>query len=361
MNGLGDASIWTGTYLASEALRLMATGSADARAEILSVVKTLDLAFHVSGEPATLARIVRPAGANPGFSLPDLNCANSSEVHCNVAYGGQNYDYYGHISRDQYQGFMLGMTLAYDALTSADEATRGIIRADIVALVKELMTERTVNATITYQGIPIPATLTMRFVVLNHAEMPGGKVAINLDTSDNGEGSGMSGLQEFTPDLADVIHQVPGLSFFPSIPRSSSAMMLASFFRDALDVTNGVDASKTDRDAILTYYTSHSGTGGNITDWLNIAKEWSFTDNCGDGYFANNIAMEPMYNLARLEDDPARKALIQNQILGGPMWTAFATTKNSFFTFITAANVSSVGSSSAPADAMTQLAQFPAP
>ena len=361
MNGLGDASIWTGTYLASQALRLMATGSADARAEILGVVKTLDRAFHVSGEPATLARIVRPAGGNPGFALPDLNCANSSEVHCNVAYDGSNYDYYGHISRDQYQGFMLGMTLAYDALTSADEDTRAIIRNDIVALVKELMKDRTVDANITYQGVPIPVTLTMRFVVLNHAEMTGGKVAINLDTADNGQGSGMYGLQEFTPDLADIVRQLPGLSFVPSIPRSSSAMMLASFFRDALDVTDGIDASKADHDAILAYYTGHTGTGGNVTDWLNIAKQWTAGNDCGDHYYANNIAMEPMYNLARLEDDPSRKALVQNQILGGPMWTAFSTTKNSFFTFITAANVSSVASTSAPADAMSELAQFPAP
>src|SRR5262249_25421179 len=101
----------------------------------------------------------------------------------------------------------------------------------------------------------------------------------NLDAANDDSGTGMTGLQEFTPDLADIVHQLPGLSFVPSIPRSSSAMMLASFFRDALDVTNGVDASKADHDAILAYYTGHTGTGGNVTDWLNIAKGWSFSDN----------------------------------------------------------------------------------
>lgn len=361
MNGLWDGAIWTGTYLASQALRLMATGSADARAEIVKLVRTMDLMFHVSGEPATLARYVKKSSDAPGYALPDMNCSDTIEVHCGVTYSGTQYDYYGHISRDQYQGVMLGMTLAYDALTSADEDTRAIIRNDIVAFVKELMTERTVPASITYQGVTIPTTLKLRFVVLNHAEMPGGKVSANLDAANSSDGTGMTGLQEFTPDLADIVHQLPGLSFAPSIPRSSSAMMLASFFRDALDVTNGVDASKADRDAILDYYLHHSGTGGNVDDWLTIAKKWSFTDNCGDGYYANNIAMEPMYNLARLEDDPARQALVQNQILGGPMWNAFKTTKNAFFSFITAANVASVAATSAPSDAMTQLATFPEP
>ncbi|HEX7664991.1 MAG TPA: hypothetical protein VF407_10780, partial [Polyangiaceae bacterium] len=126
-HGIGDSSIWTGTYLASEALRAMATGSKDAHDEIVRVVKTLDLFFHVSGEPATLSRFVRETGANPGYSLPDLDCANTTEMHCNVTYMGKQYDALGHISRDQYQGFMLGMTLAYEALGSEDEDTRAVI------------------------------------------------------------------------------------------------------------------------------------------------------------------------------------------------------------------------------------------
>ncbi|HEX7665321.1 MAG TPA: hypothetical protein VF407_12440, partial [Polyangiaceae bacterium] len=103
----------------------------------------------------------------------------------------------------------------------------------------------------------------------------------------------------------------------------------------------------------------HSGTGGNVDDWLKIAKAWSASNDCGDHYYANNIAMEPMYNLARLEDDAGRKAIIDGT-LGGAMWNAFKTTKNSFFTFITAANVSAIDPA-AVTSAMTELAQFPAP
>ena len=36
-----------------------------------------------------------------------------------VTYEGAQYDYIGHISRDQYQGVMLGYALAYEALGEA--------------------------------------------------------------------------------------------------------------------------------------------------------------------------------------------------------------------------------------------------
>ena len=116
--------------------------------------------------------------------------------------------------------------------------------------------------------------------------------------------------------------------------------MLASFFRVALRVTDGVPAAAKDRADILAYYTGHSGEGGNVSDWLAIAKQWTDGGSCGSGYYANNIAMMPMYDLARLEDDVARKQTIRSEILGTKMWPAFAKTKNSFFSFIYAANTS---------------------
>lgn len=355
---LGDSSIWTGTYLAAEALRLEATGSSDARANVKTLVAASHVMMTVTGTAGLLARYARKSSTTLPFTTPDLDCTND-EVQCNVAYGGTNYDYIGHISRDQYQGIMMGYAIAYEALGDIDEDTRAVIRGDVVALVKELMKDRSVPVALTYKGIALPVkTITMRFAVMDPALLSSsGAVTVILDPTD-GHSAELDGVQEFTPDLGDIAKQI--VSIAPSIPRPSSAIMLASFFRDALLVTSGIASSKSDYDAILAYYTGHSGTGGNISDWLNIIEQWSYSDDCGDSYFSNNITMEPMYNLARLEDDPTRKAAIQGTVLNGLLWPAYVNTKNSFFSFIYASNYSSAAAS-VPTSAATQLAQFPAP
>jgi hypothetical protein len=211
-----------------------------------------------------------------------------------------------------------------------------------------------------YKGIPLPvANVNLRFVVTSTSEMEGGRLTIDLDPS-NAKAAEMFGFQEFTPDLADIVHQLPALGIVPPILRSSSAIMLASFFRVALKVTEGVPAAKADHDAILAYYTSHAGTGGNASQWLAIAKQWSDNPGCGDGYYANNITMEPMFNLARLEDDPGRSSIVKTDILKSLLWPAYVNTKNVFFSFIYA-GVSSGVDPSVTTSAAAQLAQFPPP
>ena len=198
-----------------------------------------------------------------------------------------------------------------------------------------------------------------RFVVVHQAELVNGALDLRVDTNNTGD-SEMYGFQEFAPDLADLVREIPAFAWVPSLPRPSSAIMLASFFQVALHVSDGVAAHKNRRDAILAYYTGHAGKGGNVHDWLTIAQGWSAGTGCGGNYYANNITMMPMYDLARLETDPSRKTLIVDQILGAKLWPAFANTKNVFFSFIYAG-----ARSGAPAnvvsDATAQLAQFPAP
>jgi hypothetical protein len=354
---LADSAIWTGSYLAAEALRLRATGSSDARANVRNLVQTIHLAFKVSGEPATLARFVAPGGQRPAYATPDLDCTNTQEMHCGVTYNGTQYDYLGHVSRDQYQGVMLGYAIAYEALTDADADVKQTIRDDVVALVKELMTERSIPLIVNYNGIAFPvATANLRFVVLDHLEMLNGGIELDFSSSS----TELYGFQEFTPDLADIIHQIPGLTWVPSIPRASSAIMLASFFQVGMLVTKDVPASANDYNTIQSYYLTHPLPGGSINDWLGVAKQWSDTSTCGQSYFANNITMEPMYNLARLETDPTRQATIQGTILNTTMWPDFVNTKNSFFSFIYAANEATVDPSVVP-NAVTQLSEFPAP
>ncbi|MBI3180755.1 MAG: hypothetical protein HYZ28_01285 [Myxococcales bacterium] len=359
MDGIGDSAIWTGTYLAAEALRFQATGAPDARANALELIDTLHLWFNVSGSPGYLARFAIKSGTPVPFQIGDLDCT-VERVHCGVQHQGISYDYIGHVSRDQYQGVLLGYALAYEALSADDEAARKLIREDVVELVKELMAERTVPLRITLNGLPLsPTNVKARFIVVNSAEMKNGALdlRVNLSKPDDSE---MYGFQEFSPDLADLIREIPGLGWVPNVPRPSSAVMLASFFRVALRVTENVPAHQADRAAILAYYTSHSGKGGNATDWLTVAKQWSSsTSGCGGTYYSNNITMQPLYNLARLEDDPTRKAEAIG-ILTGKMWPVFSTTKNPFFSFIYAGVAPSPDPLAAPS-ALAQLSQFLAP
>lgn len=361
LGGLGDSSIWTGTYLAAEAMRLRETGSAEARANVISLVETLHLWFNVSGAPGNLARFVAPTGAPEPPVLGDLDCA-SDRVHCGVSYDGAQYDYIGHISRDQYQGVMLGYALAYEALGEHDEATRALIRDDVVELVNELMTERTVPMLLTWNGSPLgPFDIDMRFVVLNPDEMEEGAVQLIVDTDDYSS-SEMFGFQEFIPELADIIHQFPPpLSWWPTIPRSGSAVMLASFFQIAMLVTDGVPGFEDEHDAFVDYYENNSGDhGGNVDDWLEIAKLWSYSGECGASYYANNIVMEPLYNLARLESDPTRRQVVLDDVLDARMWAEHQGTKNSFFYFIYAGTYASA-SADIGEEGAAQLSGFPPP
>lgn len=360
LGGLGDSAIWTGTYLAAEALRLQQTGAADARANVIDLVETLHLWFNISGQPGLLARYVAPTGGGHPVALYDLDCA-AFRAHCNVSYGGQSYDYLGHISRDQYQGVMLGYALAYEALGSQDEATRALIRDDVVEFVGELMTERTVPMSVIYNGqAPVNFDVTMRFTVLAPDEMNNSRVELIVD-SNNTEASEMYGFQEFIPNLQDVLGQMPLIGgLVPSLPRSGSGVMLASFFQVGLLVTDGVAGFENDHATMADYYENHAGQGGNVDDWLSIASLWLYNGDCGGSYYANNIVAEPMYNLARLESDPARRAIIVNDILHGRLWAEHQGTKNSFFYFMYAANYPNADAAIGPEGA-AQLAGFPPP
>jgi hypothetical protein len=359
MDGIGDSAIWTGTYLAAEALRLIETGEPAARANVVAAVQTLHLWFNVSGDPGVLARFAKLSSATVPYVIGDLQDCVSASNHCGVPYDGDSYDYIGHISRDQYQGVMLGYSLAYQALSAQDEPTRELIRGDVVELVQELMTDRTVPISITLDGVTIPQfDADLRFVVLCTREMVNGALQFVVDTNDVSSAE-QWGFQEFTPDLKDILKQIPIIGpNLPAIPRASSAIMLASFFRVAMQVTDGVAAYADARAAIIDYYLNHAGEGGNVNDWLDVAKLAGPDNACGDHYFGANITMEPMYNWARLEDDPGRQQTIRQDVLGAAWWPKFVNTKNCFFSFIYAGNTPGYDPA-VVTSAVTQLSGFP--
>jgi hypothetical protein len=358
VNDSGDSALWTGTYLAAEAARLQATGAADARANVRRIAGIIHDLLHVSGSPGNLARWATKTGTGFTFDIPDYKCSDT-RVHCGVQYDGQSWDYIGHVSRDQYQGVMLGAALAYDALGPQDDDVRDVLRADVVTLVKELMTERLVNVSILLNGTRLPASMVhARFIVVNPAEMVNG--ALDLEVNTSGGSDEMYGFQEFSPDLSDLIHELPLLSWVPPLPRPSSAIMLASFFNVALHMTTDRPQDQADHDSIFSYYTTHSGTGGNISDWLTIAKMWTPDTGCSQAYYGNNITMQPLYNLARLEQDPLRGPDIRDTLFAQKLWPTYAPTKNPFFSFIFAGTASSP-QPQVVSSAAAQLLQFPPP
>lgn len=135
LEGFGDSTIWTGTYLASQALRYYVTRDAQARTNAINMVNTLSGHLHVTGAPGYIARYwgsqTSPAYQGDAWCDGQERCFHIEEGE----YAGDFW--WGETSRDQYTGWFLGMSLAYDLVD--DEPMRAKIRADVRAVVDMLM------------------------------------------------------------------------------------------------------------------------------------------------------------------------------------------------------------------------------
>lgn len=353
-----DSAIWTGTYLAAEALRYLSDGHPEALDHVRKQVAVLHRWFNISGDPGYLARYVAPAGSPAPVQLV-FDAAND-ENHRGWSFEGQSWHWKGHTSRDQYQGPMLGYSLAYEAAT--DEATREPIRYDVVRLVEQLMKVERHDAKVVITGLPIPVTigsvsLDFQYSVFAASESASTHPEIQVDYNHPGQAT-LAGFQEFYPDLKPLLSQVSALSSLPSVPRASSAIMLSSFFLVALQVTEGVPAYAARRATIKAFYESH------VNAWLDVAATWSYGDNtsgCGAKYYGTHISFEPMYDLARLEYDATRRERIRRDVLGTRMWlNGVANHKNVFFAYVHAANPPLGKDVTAVVEAHSaQLLQFP--
>lgn len=351
-----DAAIWTGTYLAGESLRYMSDGHPEALERIDETVRILHRWFNISGDPGYLARYVAPVGAAP--EVLAIFDSTDPEDHFDVEYEGEHYNWKGHTSRDQYQGPLFGYSLAYEA--TDDEDVKELIREDVVELVETLMTPQTQTVKIVVNNLlsvplTIPAVeLDFQYSVFAPSESATSSPEIIVDADDL-EDATIAGFQEFYPDLSDLLSQVDALSWVPAIPRASSSIMLQSFFLVALQVTEGVPDYDDRRDAIEAFYEAHAD------EWLDVSEGWTYNNECGAKYYGVHIAFEPMYNMARLEYDPARIFRIRTNILQNAMWSnGVATHKNVFFAFVYAANPPvSVDTSAIAAYHADQLTQFP--
>jgi hypothetical protein len=130
LRGSGDSTIWTGMYLASQALRYMSTGEAEARDEVLRVARYLHYAKEITETPGYVAR----------FAALDEAPWNNEYTKGGYVQGqGVWADYFwvDNTSRDQYTGWWLGLSLAYEAVDDAQ--MRQTIRDDFKDVIDNLL------------------------------------------------------------------------------------------------------------------------------------------------------------------------------------------------------------------------------
>lgn len=125
----GDSTIWTGTYLASQSFRYHVTGDAQAKANAIRMVDTLDGHLHVTGATGYISRYWGTQATSTIYQ-GDSWCETQERCH-HVESGPYVGDFWwGETSRDQYTGWILGMATAYDLVD--DDATRATIAADVL-------------------------------------------------------------------------------------------------------------------------------------------------------------------------------------------------------------------------------------
>ncbi len=346
--GRRDSPIWTGTYLAAEALRLMNTGAPDAERALRETVETLHRWWNISGDRGYLARYAAPADSPAPIQA--LLSADDPEVHRDVSYENQIWHWRGNISRDQYQGVMLGYSLAYEA--TSNPTIREIIRHDVVEFVEQLMNSERQRVNLMINGWNLRTTVTIPYAVFSQADAPNGTPALTLNT--NPFDAAGEGVLFFLPNAADLVRQLPGFGAFPDFYQPTQAIQLAAIFRVALQVTEDVPEYAERRQIIAEHYERHAD------EWLDIAADWRNTNRCDSGYFGLNIGFMPLYNWIRLETDPVRRGRLQREVLRDALWAEVAGHKNVFFAFIYAAQAPDEDDTRAVVDAhVAQLARFP--
>ena len=127
----GDSTIWTGMYLASQAIRYKVTQDPDARAEVLRTAAYLHNIMKITETPGYIARFAGPYA-------DEFNCDIGDDNSWKVFGQGEWDGYYwiDHTSRDQYNGWWFGLAWAYDAVDDPD--MRATIRDDFTAVIQML-------------------------------------------------------------------------------------------------------------------------------------------------------------------------------------------------------------------------------
>lgn len=126
-----DTAIWTGCYVAAEALRWKVTHDPEARERVAHGLKALHDLQYVTGEKGLLARAFRKAAAP------------SPEEEGEWRQGKGDYREYrwlGDVSADQVDGVVFGYALAFDFLE--EPSLREQIAVDVAAIADRLLDHR---------------------------------------------------------------------------------------------------------------------------------------------------------------------------------------------------------------------------
>lgn len=329
--GPGESALWSGLYLATQAVRYKTTGSLDALAEVKRVAALMHMLWNVSGSPGYLARFAAPVNSGP--RIDSLFVPNSDDRvpyhHLNRPYLNQQWNWMGHVSRDMYMGPLVGLSMAYDLL---EENEREWVRQDVVEFVLELMKDRTIIAKV--DGIKIP--LNVRYMVATFDEPQ----MLEVHTSDFSKNR-IVGLQEFMP------------KFFGRIVRPSSTMIVGAAFTLALRVTENQPRYASQRAAIKHFFDEK------ISEWMDIAGKYKVDVGCGDEYFSVHITHSALYTWLWNEQDSVRKTRLQ-EIMRNNLWESVKTHKNVLFAYMFAGTAApSPARDAAITMANAQLALFP--
>jgi hypothetical protein len=150
----GDSAIWTGHYLAAEALRYKVTGDPNALSNAQGAIAGLTLLTDVTGTNL-LARCAVPMSSSYLASIVQQEAANGSYLGSSA--DGTAYTWIGNTSRDEYVGAFFGLCVAYDMITDAPT------RAQIAALVTRLLDNLLSHVwTVVMPGLSVSTTFVVR-------------------------------------------------------------------------------------------------------------------------------------------------------------------------------------------------------
>ena len=142
LDGIGDSTIWTGTYLGAEAFRWAVEHSPQALANAKKAYRALHYHLIATGKRGLLARYVGPLKP-PFWNGSEEDCLKNDRCYIipcpeGAGYGPKDKCFWlGDVSRDQYTGYWFGSALAYDLID--DEELRSWIRKDIQVIIDQLV------------------------------------------------------------------------------------------------------------------------------------------------------------------------------------------------------------------------------
>jgi len=112
VTGFGDAGIWSGTYLASQAFRFSVMKDNDSLNSVKRALGGVENLLGVNGFTGLLSRAAAPIDSKYGKGI------QTKKFFSTTNYKGQTWVHYhgdrNGISRDQYTGVIFGLSIAYD-------------------------------------------------------------------------------------------------------------------------------------------------------------------------------------------------------------------------------------------------------